>query len=88
MESDVSISLTKPSFTISNRAMKYIYFELLNCLNLFFPLKYCLENFILSSHMTAEATVLSIIQLKGITLRITFSSISLGSLKMGKLHGE
>jgi hypothetical protein len=67
--------------------MKYVYYELLNCLNLFYPLKYCLENtFFSASDMTAEAVVLCIIQLEGITLGI--ASFSSGCLKMGKLHDE
>lgn len=40
-----------------------------------------------AGNMTAKA-VLCIIQLEGITLRITFTGISLDSLKIGKLHGE
>lgn len=33
VESDITISLTQPSFIVSKGAMKYVYAELLNCLN-------------------------------------------------------
>lgn len=33
VESDLSISLTPSSFIVSKGAMKYVYAELLNCLN-------------------------------------------------------
>lgn len=84
MESNTGISCTKPSFTILNRAMKYVYYELLNYLNLLHALKYCFEKwfFFKTSDMKAKAVVFCIIQLEGITLRIIFPSISPGSLKM------